>query len=267
MHKLLSIAFFSLAALVVSSALADGDLDSLLQEITYDEPQLMADVQPVPDQASQLVSESSTFDRGEPAWNTPPDDSQDRFTRVDELQNPNRSAPQPISDPPAQQFVNAPANVPGYAPNPPIPNGQAYGNRNPVAAMPVPQAYGAGCGCGACQSARACDGPSCGCGSCAQRGCGHPQEEYVMIPHRTPNLPSSSILQYFRSDACYTGLWDGYAQERAKQCAKHHKHIHGMCDCAARSAAHKPLDCSLLRASPGSAPCACRDPGCDSCRY
>ena len=45
-------------------------------------------------------------------------------------------------------------------------------------------------------------------------------------PRTRPNLPSSTILQYFRSDACYTNVWDGYHRS-----CKHHDHLHGTCDC------------------------------------
>ncbi len=47
------------------------------------------------------------------------------------------------------------------------------------------------------------------------------------IPHTAPNLPSSSLHEYFRSNKCHTNVWDGYQQN----CSPIHKHAHGTCDC------------------------------------
>lgn len=46
-------------------------------------------------------------------------------------------------------------------------------------------------------------------------------------PHVKPALPSSTFYQYFRSNPCYTNVWDGYRY----RCGDHHKHLHGECDC------------------------------------
>lgn len=53
----------------------------------------------------------------------------------------------------------------------------------------------------------------------------------ICRPRTVPNLPSSTLLQYFRSDACYTNVWDGYQ----RKCPSCHKHIHGTCDCFNRN--------------------------------
>ncbi len=50
-------------------------------------------------------------------------------------------------------------------------------------------------------------------------------------PHVKPQLPKSSLYQYFRSDACHTNVWDGYQ----RHCGAHHKHAHGQCDCFEKS--------------------------------
>lgn len=50
-------------------------------------------------------------------------------------------------------------------------------------------------------------------------------------PHVKPNLPSSTLYQYFRSDRCYTHVWDGYR----RNCGDNHKHLHGECDCFTNS--------------------------------
>ena len=49
----------------------------------------------------------------------------------------------------------------------------------------------------------------------------------VCRPHTPANLPTSTILQYFRSHPCYSNVWDGYRYD----CGPHHKHLHGECDC------------------------------------
>ena len=49
----------------------------------------------------------------------------------------------------------------------------------------------------------------------------------VCRPHVPPCLPSSTLLQYFRSHPCYSNVWDGYQLN----CGSHHKHLHGECSC------------------------------------
>jgi len=78
----------------------------------------------------------------------------------------------------------------------------------------------------------------------------------ICRPRTKPNLPSSTLLQYFRSDACYTNVWDGYQ----RKCPSCHKHIHGTCDCFNRN----------LHANCGEVlPCApnacCGPAGCGDC--
>lgn len=53
----------------------------------------------------------------------------------------------------------------------------------------------------------------------------------VCRPREVPSLPTSTILEYFRSNTCHTHIWDGYEQECRQYCGDHHKHIHGECDC------------------------------------
>ena len=52
----------------------------------------------------------------------------------------------------------------------------------------------------------------------------------VCMPRVSPNLPTSTFLQYFRGNPCYTNVWDGYRYD----CGSHHAHIHGECDCFKR---------------------------------
>ena len=66
-----------------------------------------------------------------------------------------------------------------------------------------------------------------GCNSCgSHHGCGC-DNVVTCIPHMAPNLPNSTLLQYFRSNKCYSNVWDGYHQK----CGLGHDHIHGTCDC------------------------------------
>lgn len=79
--------------------------------------------------------------------------------------------------------------------------------------------------------AAGCGGSSCdgGCDSgCGHGGCDSCQS---CVAHDDVQLPSSTFLQYFRSNKCNTHVWDGYQQE----CGFAHKHVMGECDCAAKS--------------------------------
>ena len=49
----------------------------------------------------------------------------------------------------------------------------------------------------------------------------------VCRPRVSPNLPTSTFLQYFRGNPCYSNAWDGYSYD----CGSHHAHLHGECDC------------------------------------
>jgi hypothetical protein len=47
-----------------------------------------------------------------------------------------------------------------------------------------------------------------------------------------PGLPSPASLEsYYRTPECYRGVWDGYAEEKARRCRLCHAHLHGYCDC------------------------------------
>lgn len=54
-----------------------------------------------------------------------------------------------------------------------------------------------------------------------------------------PGLPPPASLESFsRTPDCYRGLWDGYAEEKMRRCAKSHAHLHGYCDCHRVQAPH-----------------------------
>ena len=48
----------------------------------------------------------------------------------------------------------------------------------------------------------------------------------VCRPRVSPRLPTSTFLQYFRGNPCYSNVWDGYHID----CRSHHSHLHGECD-------------------------------------
>jgi len=75
-------------------------------------------------------------------------------------------------------------------------------------------------------------------------------------PHVAPVLPSSTFMQYFRSNKCYTHVWDGYHQN----CGKNHKHLHGECDCFKNGSKQRGCNGSSIR---GCNDCVSCDGGCD----
>jgi hypothetical protein len=84
------------------------------------------------------------------------------------------------------------------------------------------------------------------------RGCDSGCAEETVIncsPHVKPNLPSSTLYQYFRTNKCNTHVWDGYQQK----CRSANKHINGTCDCF--DGKHGKRGCGL-----------CGDHGCSSCQ-
>lgn len=53
------------------------------------------------------------------------------------------------------------------------------------------------------------------------------QAEIICQPRYTPNLPTSTFLQYFRGNPCYSNVWAGYRYD----CGPQHAHMHGACGC------------------------------------
>ncbi|TWT82835.1 hypothetical protein CA13_42980 [Planctomycetes bacterium CA13] len=267
MHKFLSIVALSVAVLVVPRAYANDDLDSLLDELNFNEPQLVGDSDLSSDPASQLVSQQPTWSDPQMQLDVPQVEDQDGFSYQPLPDDSSSQAPLPIPDPESQHLVNAPSMETTNLEQPMPANHVSMGYQGAIQAQPM---HGGGCGCASCQGAYRA--PACGCQACDGRGCdscfaGHRHackqpDQYVCIPRRGPNLPTSTSLQSFRSRPCASGLWDGFAQERMKQCAKHHKHIHGMCDCAEKSQA----SCHLLKGPPRCPPyCTSCDSGGGGC--
>lgn len=74
----------------------------------------------------------------------------------------------------------------------------------------------------------------------------------VCTPHVAPNLPTSTLIQYFRSNKCHTHVWDGYQQH-----CHNNKHMRGDCDCFKNGGKH---GCGLSTCNGGD--CASCDSGC-----
>ncbi|TWU59329.1 hypothetical protein Poly51_21170 [Rubripirellula tenax] len=108
--------------------------------------------------------------------------------------------------------------------------------------------------------AAGCDSPTCAGGNCGCGGCGNRGNETVIdcTPHRAPNLPSSSFIQYFRSEKCNTNVWDNYS----RPCGRVHAHSHGTCDCFNKSRSCGELLAPCGRTGCGG--CAGCDKACDS---
>ncbi|QDT08750.1 hypothetical protein [Planctomycetes bacterium K23_9] len=63
-----------------------------------------------------------------------------------------------------------------------------------------------------CDSGCASTGGGCLNGSCRSGNC----ESGFCTPHNMPNLPGSTLRQYWRSNACNSNVWDGYQNECRK---------------------------------------------------
>lgn len=70
---------------------------------------------------------------------------------------------------------------------------------NAYSVGPAPAAFSQGCDVG-CASGGCADG-GCASGSCEGGFC---------TPHNQPNLPGSTLRQYWRSNSCNSNVWDGY---------------------------------------------------------
>ena len=131
---------------------------------------------------------------------------------------PAAPADAPIVDPPA---APAPTPEPMTMPEPVV--------DQPTADQPyvAQECSGPGCdnGCSSCQNScqHACQG------SCHGHGqqCGNHHGHFNCVPHTPPNLPNSSLYQYFKSDACNCRVWDGWQ----RCCHGSSKHSRGECDC------------------------------------
>ncbi|TWU39924.1 hypothetical protein Q31b_32400 [Novipirellula aureliae] len=266
----LGFAGLAIAATLVSQVDANGDLDTLLNELSFNKPQVVGNLEAAPDDVASPLSGQADTLTDDSKLDPSPILEQDGFSYIEPSQlpqPPDQRDSRAQSDAASQQLTGGPhAAIP---------------NRMPPASGYAPQNNGYANNAGRYSGAVA-NGPfspiyqpavgqygGCGCRSgCDSAGCNHyaapPQKEELYIAHRTPNLPSSTLREYFNSSACHTGLWDGYAQERAQQCATYHKHIHGTCDCAQKTLENYQNGGFFCKGAQGA---GCCDSGCDSCRY
>ncbi len=74
-------------------------------------------------------------------------------------------------------------------------------------------------------------------GGCADGGCDSEESNSgYCTPHNTPNLPGSTLRQYWKSNSCHSNVWDGYQNHCHKPHTPHKKKhgcLHGGCAPAA----------------------------------
>ena len=134
--------------------------------------------------------------------------------------------PEPIEAQQAQPHVAAPTIDTGYAAE-----SQCYSTADSCAG-----ACGTGCGAsGSC-------GKGCGNGLCSEGYC---------VPHTPPNLPYSTLRQYFKSNACNSRVWDGYRNS----CTFSSKNSAGQCSSKQRQGCGaKGMNCGKVYPA-SSVPC------------
>jgi hypothetical protein len=215
------------AANLVSSVSAEDDFSALLADLTFTDPPAAArPLAAVPEETLQEL-------RSVPAIQLPPTvpSKIDVFEMLENgdldtgLSGPQVALQDPVpSQPPAAPLVDLDAVFALQAPPAEL-SGKVVGHRlHPLSTD--------------CQS---CSQPS----ACVESG-------IVCRPRTAVQLPTSSLRQYFRSDPCYTNLWDGYHRK-----CSHHEHIHGICDCFNQ---RRMADC---REVINSAPCTSCTGRCD----
>ncbi len=94
------------------------------------------------------------------------------------------------------------------------PNQQMVVMQNQQYTAQAPVSYQQGCDVaqGGCDDG-GCASGNCGSGSCRDGSCG---EGGFCTPHNQPNLPGSTLRQYWKSNSCNTNLWDGYQNKCRK---------------------------------------------------
>ncbi len=281
MNRSVPFAAFSLLAIALCSLLtsnsnASDEFDLLLESLGTETSPLENDELMI-DTSTQLIIENE--DEAVESFSDNKGNSDAPTPTPAPLNDPlPRAIPAPVVDP--QVHSQAPSeSVPAHAV--PIPSA-------PFHSVPMVSGYGVS---GYQTSGMSAHEGSCSCGNancghrqascrCNRQGCQNAQScdggngATVCQPHRVPNLPSSSLREYFRGDPCHANLWDGFCEERQKHCDHFHKHIHGRCECGNRGQCEscklglRHLDSAILRASShngcegrcGQAKC---DGGCD----
>ncbi len=208
-----------------------------------DEPLLTPPSFEAPNSTSQESSSSTNFNSngGPPQPPTLPtpleDNSLDDLRMIPPAQDP-QPAPQPLSDfsgvtpGPQQQGPPAPLAQP-------IDQVDLDSLTGTLSGGPQVNQHASQHGCdGGCDAG--CDAMSSGCGRCSGKGM------KIARCLDAPNLPPpASSEMYFKSPKVFNDLWGTYPAEKARESQLMHKHIHGTCDCAEKSAHAKAWKAGL----------------------
>ncbi len=208
------------AALLISVApvSAGNDFDALLGDLTFGDTPA----------ASEALTLDEAAKKTADTLKSAPAKAADTLTMPPSVETIAAPTPEPM----AQSIVQGPITQ--------SPVSQAPLAQAPLAPAPMQNGYvnfGQAFAAQDCDScAGGCDNGYCGgpqggivSGGCASGRCGsgHHQECETCIPYQKPSLPSSSFIQYFRSDACNVNVWDGFRN----RCCSASKHTRGECDC------------------------------------
>lgn len=103
-------------------------------------------------------------------------------------------------------------------------------------------------GCSECSSCQSCD---------SRHGCGLKKrfQEGSCVPYTLPRLPSSTFYQYWRTNACYTNVWDGFRNHCPPNIDLSHHKKHKRTGCASGACQVLPAEWTAAGSS-----------ACDNCR-
>ena len=236
-------------ALAVAGLCNAGEFDALLADLSFGDAPVIAtelkqpkpDVAPTkPDQELKPAPHGMTM----PSLDVTPISSP-----IDDVPQPEAEAtesaaemvapaeaPLPMVDPTLQAPLTSPSDAPGA-----VNFQEAFAAQEsiPSAAVIAPPQPAVPCDSGCATDA--------GCDSCRTS-----HSESICRPYVRPNLPNSTLLQYFRSNRCYSRIWDGYRQ----RCPSSLNHVDGTCDCFDKK---KQCGCGPVLAP------ACNTAACDAC--
>lgn len=211
----------ALCAIVLTTSLASAkdDFSALLSELSYAQPGQSQAAMP----SYKIASNANT---------------------TAEVSTPSVSAPAPQAAIQMPQMANQPAASYQATDHQATQPTDQYNHVGPAPAA-LQQGCDVGCADGGCAAG------GCADGGCASGGCG---QDGFCTPHNQPNLPGSTLRQYWRSNACNSNVWDGYQNECRKPMGPKKER-----NCFGRSHAPAPI------VVPSQAPCD--TPACDVQQY